>query len=740
MTNISISLKVLLIALIPTAAAVFFSVNDINRQSKIKDEAETINKLMQLSTKFSSLTHELQAERGMSAGFIASKGTNFGDKLPGKKSKTDSALTDLETLYSTIKKGLDNTFTSKVEDTLKSLSNLETVRNKVIGSTNSNYSIKEAVSYYSGINQKLLSIIPEITKLPSNAEITRDLTAFDNFINGKEYAGLERAGLNVAFSKDSLTGEALKKVLLQIYSQDTYFKNFKNYATSQMINFYDVSMNDSSIGKVQNFRKTALSKESGFNQSATEWFAASTARINVLKNLEDEIGKMIISNSNNILAAAKKSLKANLFIIAVCMGIITIMVFIIRKQIVGSLKNTIEILQDIAEGDGQLHKRLEIDSKDEIGEMAHWFNQFICKIEDIVINIQDKSLKLAENASNIAAISSQMDQKMREMREQSNTVASAVEQLNMNVTEVSKIAENMYADSKTSHESSQNVSGRMQTINTSLDKSQESISSIASSSEQMSAIINEIASNTEQTRSVSMDAVKVVDDATTQVEELSASSSEISKVIDLIAEISEQTKTLALNATIEAARAGAAGKGFAVVASEVKELARGTMEATESVRQTVEAMKSSTEKTVQEISRVKEIIAQISQMTNSVASAIEEQSSAVSQNSSDTQLTAELLKEVFDSIRESIEGVNSIANNVGLITSGAQDVSNNTGEAKNATTEVAQNLLCINDGINENSEGINNLSSSSKELAGFANELRVLVNQFEVSKEKQISA
>lgn len=734
MKNISISMKMLIIAFIPTAVAIFFGVWEINMQNQIKSELTTINKLMNLSSKFSSLIHELQAERGMSAGFISSKGSEFSNELPNKKTKTDSAISELQTYYFEIKEALDSNFTAKVDEALSKLSALGEVREQVTGSTASNYTVKEAVTFYSSVNQTLLSIIPEITKLSSNAEIARELAAFSAFINGKEFAGLERAGLSVAFTRDLLQGAAMNKFLEQLHAQENYFKTFKSLANNEMLDFFDTEMKAPSIAAVEKMRALAMSKTSSYNQDAGEWFDASTKRINVLKKIEDFIAGKIVSKANTLLDKAASSVNTTVMTLFISIIMVSIIVYLIRRKIVNSLNRTIHILKDIAEGDGQLHKRLQVESFDEIGLMSEWFNKFISKIEAIVSEIQEKAVQLAENASDIAAVSSQMDQKMKEMNLQSQSVASAVEQLTVNISDVSKIANNMHSDSKSSHDESEKVSNSMQEINSSLDKSQNSISSIASSSEQMSAIITEIAANTEQSRSVSSDAVSVVNHATTQVEELAQSSNEIVQVIDMIAEISDQTKNLALNATIEAARAGEAGKGFAVVASEVKELARGTMEATESIRNTVQKMNSSTTQTVTEIKKVNEIIVQISQMTNSISSAIEEQSTAISQNSEETQLTAELLKEVFNSIRESIEGVNHIANSVGSITNGAQDVSNNTSEAKNATTEVAERLVNINAGINENTKGINSLSSSSQELAGYANELKLLVNQFEVNK------
>ena len=186
MKNISISMKVLIIALIPTAIALFFGVKKIYAQKSIKEEVTSISKLMHLATKFSSLIHELQAERGMSAGYISSKGSKFADTLPDKRAATDGKLSKLTSYYEANKDSLDNKFTSKVNNALAKLSTLASVRDKVTDSPkNGGYTVKEAVAYYSDINQTFLAVIPEITKLSTNAAISRNLTSFNAFIKGK---------------------------------------------------------------------------------------------------------------------------------------------------------------------------------------------------------------------------------------------------------------------------------------------------------------------------------------------------------------------------------------------------------------------------------------------------------------------------------------------------------------------------------------------------------------------------
>lgn len=412
--------------------------------------------------------------------------------------------------------------------------------------------------------------------------------------------------------------------------------------------------------------------------------------------------------------------------------VILFLAYIIRNNIVLALRKAIDILRNIAEGEGELHRRLEIKSKDEIGELAKYFNLFVGKIHEVVKETKQKAIELSSSAEEIATVNAQMNVKMQEMKDQTEYVASATEELFTNVANVSNVSGEMADKTCQSLEDVEQVNEEMGTVNQFLERSKINITSIASTAEEMYAIINEIASNAEKSTVVSDKAVKIADLATRKVEELTQSSKEIETILETIIEISEQTNNLALNATIEAARAGDAGKGFAVVATEVKVLAKQTAEATVVIGKTVEKMRTSTENTVSEIDNVKQIIYSVNEMIVSISAAIEEQSVAVKQNSKDTQLTATELQGIFNSIENSSMKISKVTSNINDINVGAVTVSKSTDQARVATNEVSESMSRLNVGIIENSHGIHDLSSASTQLSVMAHSLKALVDRFQV--------
>jgi methyl-accepting chemotaxis protein len=154
----------------------------------------------------------------------------------------------------------------------------------------------------------------------------------------------------------------------------------------------------------------------------------------------------------------------------------------------------------------------------------------------------------------------------------------------------------------------------------------DTVGSVAAGTVELGASIREISSNAQEAARIAGRAVGVVETTNATVSQLGNSSEEIGNVIQVIQNIAAQTSLLALNATIEAARAGEAGRGFAVVAGEVKDLARETAEATDSVIQRVQAIQADTEGAVRAISEIGEIIQQINSYQSSIAAAVEEQS------------------------------------------------------------------------------------------------------------------
>ena len=286
-----------------------------------------------------------------------------------------------------------------------------------------------------------------------------------------------------------------------------------------------------------------------------------------------------------------------------------------------------------AAGSGDLTVVVPVSGDDPIGQVGESLARF-----------------LADLRSRIAAINAN-----------SQSLASAADQLATTSAEMSVGAEETAAQADVVSDTSGVVASNVETV--------------AAAAEELSASIREIAKNAADASRVATLAAEVASTTNAQVARLGASSEEIGKVVKVITQIAQQTNLLALNATIEAARAGEAGKGFAVVASEVKDLARETALATEDIGAKIGAIQSDTDGAVAAIGQIGDIVAQINDLQATIASAVEEQTATTN--------------EIARSVSSAAQGASEITGNIGGVAQVARSTSAGTAETTRAAGELA---------------------------------------------------
>ncbi|WP_088290619.1 methyl-accepting chemotaxis protein [Kineosporia sp. A_224] len=304
--------------------------------------------------------------------------------------------------------------------------------------------------------------------------------------------------------------------------------------------------------------------------------------------------------------------------------------------IAGAVAGPVARLKTAIDGlaDGDLTVPVDVDSRDEVGQMAASLTVAQAALRESMTTIVSSSATLAGSAEELSVVSAQVAASAEETSVQSGTAAAAAEEVSRNVQ------------------------------------------TVAAATEQMSASIREISQSSTEAVRVAQAAAEEAQTATGTVSKLGDSSREIGDVVKVITSIAEQTNLLALNATIEAARAGEAGKGFAVVASEVKDLAQETARATEDISRRIEAIQTDSEAAVAAIARIAEIIEEVNSYQTTIASAVEEQ----------TATTSEMSRNVQDAA----SGAGGIAGNIEYVATAAQSSSTGIVEAQRAAAELAQ--------------------------------------------------
>jgi len=293
------------------------------------------------------------------------------------------------------------------------------------------------------------------------------------------------------------------------------------------------------------------------------------------------------------------------------------------KYLFADLGRVAGALHDIAHGEGDLTVHINTRSKDEVGQLAESFNQFVARLHGIVSRLRDVTVELAAQSRAQAAGAQSRSQRVRQQQDEIVMVATAVTEMASATQEIAGNAE--FAATTSGDAVKLAVAGQSQ-----VGQSQRSITGLA----------DEVA------------------DASQIIVELDAHAQKISGILATISGIAEQTNLLALNAAIEAARAGEQGRGFAVVADEVRVLSRRTHDSTDEIQQMIETLQQTTRRAVSgmetsrqlagtsvedaesanlSLGQINEAIGAISDMATQIAAAAEEQTSVTSEISRNTE-------------------------------------------------------------------------------------------------------
>ena len=340
-------------------------------------------------------------------------------------------------------------------------------------------------------------------------------------------------------------------------------------------------------------------------------------------------------------------------------------IILLSGTIVSPINAALEELKDIAEGEGDLTRRLQVDSQDETGRFARWFNVFIDKLQGIIAEFTRCTNALGSSAGGLLSISSELASNAEETAQKSGEVLTSVDVMSADLDEGT----------------------------TKIRESADNIARVASAIDELASTAADISAHAENATAVSHKAASRSTTAAEKMDALTQAAQEIGKVTDVITNISEQTNLLALNATIEAARAGEAGKGFAVVAHEIKELAGQTAEATEEIKGKIEGVQGLAGEAAEGTGEISGIITSVNETITGIAAAVEQQSSVAGEISAHIAQASEGIVDATQRVNTSRDASAIITQNISEITLSSQGIT----EISTAVKKQAKELNSLTD-------------------------------------------
>lgn len=429
-----------------------------------------------------------------------------------------------------------------------------------------------ASNHLINVSGEFLGLMGQMILSEDGEELSEERVIWLNEMHNIRY-GFIKLMSTVRIYMQSPEADSLSNMNLESDTMLSSVKKMLNEDYQDLYTFEQEESVDKAVAMVAHYVKN-LKKLIEINQSdkrRVDVYLYDKEMTPILKSINDELDalveELVVNNELQGKGLLEQVESASIFqlslaLIGIVLGVV--IAFVISKIVTIPLAQTVSALQDLAQGEGDLTKRLDVKGHDEIGQLSQAFNEFSQKVQGLVTDVAESATQLTQSASQMDDATSSTQSDIVNQNNQIDMVVQEIESMNIKIQSVVGHTNQAAA---LAEETNNNASKGQQVVNESASSSEQ----LALDVDRASQVINELENDVET----------------------------IGGVLDVIRGIAEQTNLLALNAAIEAARAGEQGRGFAVVADEVRTLASRTGESTEEIQKMIERLQTGSKQAVQ---------------------------------------------------------------------------------------------------------------------------------------------